>query len=171
MFVDDDGLRLGERLLRAVPLPAAVLAGPRRVELRLEGWLEEVEEQIQAARKLSDDFTIVEDGRFPIEPVDDSPIVVEAAVAPSRIADAVRGRADWHALLGVGIVWLGLADAGEELRAARRRISELGGIAPVVKGPGGLGDEPVAAPEIHRRLKQAFDPAGILAPGKFWSDF
>jgi FAD/FMN-containing dehydrogenase len=26
----------------------------------------------------------------------------------------------------------------------------------------------VAALEIHRRLKAAFDPAGILAPGRFW---
>ena len=45
---------------------------------------------------------------------------------------------------------------------------ELGGIAPAVRGPGGLGDATVPGLEIHRRLKAAFDPAGVLAPGRFW---
>jgi FAD/FMN-containing dehydrogenase len=35
-----------------------------------------------------------------------------------------------------------------------------------VRGPGGLGDTPVPAPEIQRRIKAAFDPANILAPGR-----
>jgi FAD/FMN-containing dehydrogenase len=39
----------------------------------------------------------------------------------------------------------------------------------VIRGPGGLGDAPVAAVDVHRRLKAAFDPAGILAPGRFWA--
>jgi FAD/FMN-containing dehydrogenase len=26
----------------------------------------------------------------------------------------------------------------------------------------------VAAPEVQRRLKQAFDPNGVLAPGRGW---
>jgi FAD/FMN-containing dehydrogenase len=38
----------------------------------------------------------------------------------------------------------------------------------VIAGPGGLGDTPLPAPDVHRRLKDAFDPAGILAPGRFW---
>jgi FAD/FMN-containing dehydrogenase len=41
-------------------------------------------------------------------------------------------------------------------------------MARVIRGPGGLGDAPVAALEVHRRLKAAFDPAGILSPGRFW---
>jgi FAD/FMN-containing dehydrogenase len=39
----------------------------------------------------------------------------------------------------------------------------------VVHGEGGLGAA-LPAPAIHRRLKQAFDPAGILAPGRFWGE-
>ena len=63
----------------------------------------------------------------------------------------------------------GTADDGERLESLRRRVAEAGGIAPVIRGPGGLGDAPVAALEVHRRLKAAFDPAGILAPGRFWA--
>ena len=70
--------------------------------------------------------------------------------------------------MGVGIAWVGLAD-DERLAALRARVTEAGGIAPVIRGPGGLGNAPVAALEVHRRLKAAFDPAGILAPGRFWA--
>jgi FAD/FMN-containing dehydrogenase len=70
--------------------------------------------------------------------------------------------------MGVGIAWVGLGDPGERLAALRGRVAEAGGIAPVIRGPGGLGDAPVAALEVHRRLKAAFDPAGILAPARFW---
>jgi len=37
------------------------------------------------------------------------------------------------------------------------------------RGQGGLGDPPVAAPEVQRRLQAAFDPNGVLAPGRSWS--
>ena len=33
---------------------------------------------------------------------------------------------------------------------------------------GGLGDDRIPAPEVHRRLKAAFDPNGVLAPGRGW---
>jgi glycolate oxidase FAD binding subunit len=71
----------------------------------------------------------------------------------------------------------GNADAGApidydrllaDIAALRARVAEAGGIAPVVRGPGGLGDAPMPAREVHRRLKAAFDPAGILAPGRLW---
>jgi FAD/FMN-containing dehydrogenase len=146
-----------------------VLAAPRRVEVRLEGWPDEVDEQIAATRTVSEDFTVLEDEPFPAERVDDAPVVVEASVPPSRIASVVEGREDWHALLGVGTVWFGLEqDANGSLASVRGRVAEAGGIAPVVEGPGGHGDPPLPAPEVHRRLKAAFDPAGILAPGRFW---
>src|SRR5439155_79493 len=46
---DDGGLELGRRVLDAIPLPAAVLAEPDRLVVRLEGWPEEVQEQVVAA--------------------------------------------------------------------------------------------------------------------------
>jgi glycolate oxidase FAD binding subunit len=169
VFTKEGGLGLGGLLLRSIPLPAAVLASPRRVEVRLEGWPEEVEEQVAIARTVSQDFTMLEDEPFPAARVDEAPVVVEASLPPSRVAAIVEGREDWHALLGVGTIWFGLGgDGNAALATVRGRVAEAGGIAPVVKGPGGLGDPPLPAPEVHRRLKAAFDPAGILAPGRFW---
>lgn len=166
----EGGLGLGWRLLEAVPLPVAVLAGPERVELRLEGWPEEVEEQAAAARAVAPEPEVEDDGAFPATtPWAERPVVVEASVAPSKIGEltAAAGEA-WGALVGVGLVWCGLASADGELSALRTLAEELGGIAPVIRGPGGLGGATPPAPAIHRRLKHAFDPAGILAPGRFW---
>ena len=169
VFAGDGGLGLGGAILDAVPLPAAVLASPGRVEVRLEGWAEEVEEQTAAARSLTQDLYVLEDEPFPAEPVDAAPVVAEAAVAPSRMATITSGREGWSALMGVGLVWFRLVEANGGLTELRGRVAETGGIAPVVKGEGGLGDAPPPALEVHRRLRRAFDPAGILAPGRFWA--
>jgi FAD/FMN-containing dehydrogenase len=95
------------------------------------------------------------------------PVVAEAAVPASRLDAAVVGDA-WGALVGVGLAWVGLGSADGELDRLRDHVREVGGIAPVVRGPGGLGDAAVAAPDVQRRLKQAFDPNGVLAPGRGW---
>ena len=150
-------------VLAAVPAAAAVLVTPGGIEVRLEGWEREVAEQLSA---LGGDATALE--AFPSDrPWDERPIVAEAAVAPSRLEAALDGETAFGALAGVGIAWVGLDDA-EGLSSLRERVSTLGGIAPVIRGPGGLGDDRVAAPEVHRRLKDAFDPNGVLAPGRGW---
>jgi FAD/FMN-containing dehydrogenase len=95
------------------------------------------------------------------------PVVAEAAVPPSRLDAAVAGDA-WGALAGVGLAWVGLEAPDGELDRLRDRVRAVGGIAPVVRGPGGLGDAAVTAPDVQRRLKQAFDPNGVLAPGRGW---
>ena len=164
-----DGLELGRRLLETVPLPTAVLAEPDRATVWLEGWAAEVEEQTQAARGVTDQLEI-EDDPTPFDPLAlEAQVIVEAAVSPSKIGELVADQGGWTALLGVGLVWFRLDD-GENgpIRSIRRRAHASGGIAPVIKGPGGLGQTTVAAHEVHRRLKAAFDPAGILAPGRGW---
>jgi glycolate oxidase FAD binding subunit len=162
---------LAAALLAAAPLAAAVLVTPGEVVVRLEGWQADVEEQAATAVAAAG-----------IEPASDeqgtpfprsrawleAPVVVEAALPPSRLPElAAAAGANWAALAGVGILWAGLPDASGPLAALRARAAELGGIAPVVRGPGGLGPGlPAAA--VHQRIKRAFDPAGILAPGRFW---
>jgi glycolate oxidase FAD binding subunit len=155
-------------ILNAVPAAAAVLATAHGVELRLEGWHEEVEEQARSAADVVDPIEDVDDEPFPASrPWEDRPVVAEVAVPPSRLGDVVVGDA-WGALVGVGIAWVGLGGAGAELEGLRRRAREAAGIAPVVRGPGGLGNSRLPAPDVHRRLKTAFDPNGVLAPGRGW---
>ena len=163
---DDGGLELGRRVLDAIPLPAAVLAEPDRIVVRLEGWPEEVEEQTTAAGTIVGfDET---DAPFPEARFPEATIVAEGAVAPSRLEALVAGVDRYRAVIGVGIAWVPFED-DEELTSFRARAAELGGIAPVIRGPGGLGDGPVPAPEVERRVRGAMDPAGILAPGRAWS--
>jgi glycolate oxidase FAD binding subunit len=164
----DGGLLSGRKILEAVPLPSAVVATPERVEVALEGWPEEIEEQTAAIRSAAGNVRLLEaDGVRGSEAVAGT-TVVEVAVPPSKLEAVLDGETDWRALMGVGIAWVGSPDADERLTALRGRVAEAGGIAPVIRGPGGLGDAPVPALEVHRRLKAAFDPAGILAPGRFW---
>jgi glycolate oxidase FAD binding subunit len=154
-------------LLGAVPAAAAVLVTSDGVEVRLEGWREEVEEQTEAVSAIAEPLETLEDGAFPASPPwASSAIVAEVSAPPSRLAELVAGDA-WGALAGVGLAWVGLEDE-EALGALRERVRAAGGIAPVVRGPGGLGDETVPAPEVQRRLKESFDPKGVLAPGRGW---
>ena len=161
------GLEVGRALLDAVPLPSAIVATPDRVEVALEGWPEGIEEQTAVIRGAGGDVEIREGETVRGPEAIEASVVAEVAVAPSRLETVLDGEDDWRALMGVGIAWVGLPD-GDRLASLRRRAAEAGGIAPVIRGPGGLGDAPVAALEVQRRLKAAFDPAGILAPGRFW---
>lgn len=163
LVTTDGGLELATRLLKEVPLPTAVLAEEHRIVVRLEGWPEEVDEQTVAARKIVTCDEV--ETPFPEPNFPDSPIVVEVAVPPSQLAAAVEGRTSWRALVGIGLAWVPVTDA-DDLASLRTRIER--GIAPVIRGPGGLGDTPVPAPDVQRRIKQALDPARILAPGRGW---
>ncbi len=166
LVAHEGGVELGRRLLDAVPLPAAVLAEPDRIVVRLEGWPEEIEEQTAAARSV----TAVDetDAPFPEVSFPEATIVAEAAVTPSRLGALLAGVDRYRGIVGVGIAWLPFEDEGA-LTAFRACAAELGGIAPAIRGPGGLGDGAVPAPEVQRRIRAAMDPAGILAPGRAWS--
>jgi glycolate oxidase FAD binding subunit len=161
------GIEAATEVLRAVPGAAAVLATPDGVELRLEGWREEVEDQTAAAGGVEEPIDAVDDAPFPSSsPWESAAAVAEVAVPPSRLATVLDG-GTWGALVGVGIAWIAV-EGDEELADLRARVLEAGGIAPVVRGPGGLGEARVPALEVQRRLKDAFDPNGVLAPGRGW---
>ena len=69
--------------------------------------------------------------------------------------------------------WI-LPDAADA-QAVRARAVELGGHATAFRaGDRAAGVfQPLAAPlaVVHRRLKQAFDPAGIFNPGRLYPEF
>ena len=151
----EGGFGAARAIADAVPGAASILARSKDVSVRLEGWADEVTAMETAARAA----VPIQEGAVALDGVDDGTTILEASVPPSRLDALVEGRSGWSALVGVGIAWMA-AHTPEEIDAIRERAAELGGIAPAVRGPGGL--------EIHRRLKAAFDPAGVLAPGRFW---
>ena len=159
----EGGVELGEQILAAVPLPAAVLAEPGRVALRLEGWPDEVAEQAAAAAKVC---TMADDDptAFPGVPFPEAPGVARAAVPPSRLPQLLDGIDEYRALLGVGFAWVPCEDA-TPLATLRERAHRLGGTAPVVRGQGDFDAEELPLPEVQARIKAALDPAGILIAG------
>jgi glycolate oxidase FAD binding subunit len=160
----------------ALPFASSVLATPGSIEVRLEGWPEDVEAQSRLVGTLLEDAHPEDDVPFPSQrPWLDQAVTVEAAVAPSSLIELTHAvLAPWGALAGVGLVWAGLPSAGEPLDELRALVAALGGIAPVTKGSGGLGPGgPKPGSEawaIQRRIKVAFDPRGVLAPGRFWGE-
>lgn len=136
-WVSDDPFSVGRRILEGVPLPAAVVATPQRVILRLEGWPDEVAAQARTAAVVVGPPG--DDDAWP-PPGPRGSHRAEISVPPSQLADPGAGL-DWAALLGVGVCWVGADD-------------------PTLLPPSPSAGLP--APEIHRRLKASFDPAGIL---------
>jgi glycolate oxidase FAD binding subunit len=90
------------------------------------------------------------------------------SVAPTHPPLRLSGKTlyEWNG----GLRWLYSDESPETLRAAAR---EAGGQATLFRGGDRDGDvfEPLAEPlaEFHRRLKAAFDPAGILNPGRLYA--
>ena len=82
---------------------------------------------------------------------------------------------DW----GGGLVWLAVPvgdDAGHE--AVRAAVAEAGGHATLIRAPAAVrAATPVFQPQpdglaaLCRRVKESFDPQGILNPGRIYADF
>ena len=164
------GLEHARTVVAEVPLVAGVIASLDAVEVRLEGWANEIDALRGATERLAPELRVDDADRFPREPWWTWPAegtVIEASVAPSRLGRVVEGAQRFAALAGVGLAWIS-APTPDDIGAARARVAAEGGIAPAVRGPGGLGEAPVPGTAVHRRLRSSFDPAGILAPGRGW---
>jgi glycolate oxidase FAD binding subunit len=168
-------LALATAIVAEAPLVTGALATPDRVEVRLEGWADEVDELAAMVRRLAPDTeTASDDGGpfpFPSAPWWTWPVngtIVEAALVPSKLGPALAGLEEYSALATVGLAWIA-ASTDEVLAEIRAKIERAGGIAPAIRGPGGLGAAAIAAPDVHRRLRASFDPADILAPGRSWA--
>jgi glycolate oxidase FAD binding subunit len=94
-----------------------------------------------------------------------------------RLVDLITPAAQMYYDWGGGLIWLAMpfedeADAG----SVRRAVGELGGHATLVRAPASLRAsvdvfEPQAAglAALSKRLKEGFDPKGMLNPGRLWA--
>ena len=76
------------------PLVAGVIASGHAVEVRLEGWTDEVDELAQAVSGLAPDVVADDDARFPREPWwawDIDGTIVEVSVRPSALGRLLEG--------------------------------------------------------------------------------
>jgi glycolate oxidase FAD binding subunit len=162
----EGGMDLASALVEGVPSPIVVIAEPAAITVSLEGWPDEVEDQLRSVRSIADAETLSE-GPILLPNGEGPGTVLEISVRASALNRILAGASSWQALAGVGVAWI-LIGASDELSAIRAGVASLGGVAPAVRGPGGLGANPLAAVAVQRRIKDAFDPHGIFAPGRFW---
>jgi len=162
-----------ERALRAgAPVTGAAHDG-ERARIRLSGAASAV---AAGARALggegADDahfWARLRDHDMPLFAEADTEPLWRLSLAPASQPAAIPGRTivDWAGQLH----WI---RTGEPPQRLRRVAEEAGGHATLFRG--GERATPVFTPlepalaRVHRRLKQAFDPVGVLNPGRMYPD-
>jgi glycolate oxidase FAD binding subunit len=155
----EERIALAGRVLAGPARPTAVLLAPGRIAVELAGPPEDV---------------VAPEGLAPLAGAPPAPAgdgLVEAGVSPPRLADLVRALEamglDHEARMGVGTCLVAVSSA-EEVAAVRGRALALGGHASVIDGDDPLREDPWGPPppglHLMRRMRDAFDPAGVLNP-------
>src|SRR5215510_6760399 len=102
------------------------------------------------------------------------------SVAPSRahqIAAAITPAAQMFYDWAGGLIWVAMPFAGEpDAAAIRRSVAAVGGHATLVRAPTAVravvdvfAPEESASTALAKRVKESFDPTGILNPGRMWA--
>ena len=101
---------------------------------------------------------------------------VPPAAGPGLLTDLERKLAfDWLADWSGGLLWLAVHDEEEDggAPAIREVIAAPGGHATLIRAPAGLRlrievfqPQPAALARLSARVKESFDPKGILNPGR-----
>lgn len=171
-------------------------AGPGRLVLVVQGRSPAVLEQARAAMRLLQPYGTVElleqpDGLEQSRPWrggEEAAVGLKAACVPTELPGVVRDLwaaaagaglgAELGAHAGIGVAYAALRGGGAEALAvaigdARERVGRRGGTLVVLEAPlevkrrvdawGPPGD----ALALMRRVKERFDPAGTMSPGRF----
>ena len=94
-----------------------------------------------------------------------------------RVVDLITPAAQMFYDWGGGLIWVGMPYADEPgAGAVRNAMFELGGHATLIRAPSSVRvgldvfqpEEPALA-GLSRRVKESFDPKGVLNPGRMWA--
>ena len=102
------------------------------------------------------------------------------STAPSRgheIAAAITPAAQMYYDWGGGLVWVAMPFADEpDAASIRHAVAALGGHATLVRAPASLRasvyvfePQDAALAGLNKRVKEGFDPKGVLNPGRMWA--
>jgi glycolate oxidase FAD binding subunit len=179
----------------AAHLPANLDGGGARTLIRIEGFSVSIDYRLGELKRLLKRFGAAEviegeaaaavwrsvrDVTVLAEPRDRAVWRVSTAPTqgPAVMAQAARALdARWFYDWGGGLVWIATAVAGDAGAAAiRAAVRTTGGHATLVRAPAEVRAavdvfEPLSEPlmRITAGLKTAFDPAGVLNPGRMYA--
>jgi glycolate oxidase FAD binding subunit len=155
---------IGEQARHHLHQPASVLLSPDRLDIELIGPPDDLVAPMGMHLSTA-------------PPVFGGPATVELGVSPAVLPQLASDLAEcgfaFQAQLGVGICTIAIATL-DELRDVRAMAIAAGGHAVILDAPDALRADPwgpaPAGLAIMRRLKNSFDPAGILNRGQFLGD-
>jgi glycolate oxidase FAD binding subunit len=143
--------------------------------LRLEGFVPSVAHRKETLSALLKEF-----GAVSFLDESQSRALWRISVPPSRgheIARAITPAAQMFYDWAGGLVWVAMPFAGEpDAAAIRGAVAAVGGHATLVRAPAAVrASVDVFAPEeaavraLGKRVKESFDPKGLLNPGRMWA--
>ena len=100
-----------------------------------------------------------------------------APASGHRLVDLITPAAQMFYDWAGGLVWLGMPYEDEpDAGSVRAAVAELGGHATLIRAPAAVrAAVDVFQPEepglraLSRRVKESFDPKGVLNPGRMWA--
>jgi glycolate oxidase FAD binding subunit len=111
--------------------------------------------------------------------VSDDRAVWRISVAPTHghhVANAIGDGAEFFYDWAGGLIWVAMPPANDGGAAAVRRALGGNGHATLIRAPAAIrAVVPVFEPQdaglaaLTKRVKESFDPKGILGPGKMWA--
>ena len=153
------------RALAIAQRPQAILQTPGRVSVYLAGTQAEVEAQVAAlGGSATPGLT------WPDRPLGE--VAASLRVPPSLVPDAVEriGAHDFVAAHGVGEVLVAGSLAVDTVTGWRDWAESHGGALVITRSPAGFTLDPWGTPpvtlDLQRRIKAAFDPIGVMVPGR-----
>jgi glycolate oxidase FAD binding subunit len=124
-------------------------------------------------RAIRDVAPFADGGTAPVWRISTAPM--QGATLAAGIAAAAGG--SWYLDWGGGLIWMSLPPSDDAaVGKLRPMVAKAGGHATLLRAPAAIRaavavfepqDEGVAA--LSRRVKESFDPKGILNPGRMWA--
>jgi len=94
-----------------------------------------------------------------------------------ELAAMIAPDAQWFQDWAGGLIWIAMPPSGDAGGASiRRALAALGGHATLIRAPAALRaavdvfePQPAALAAVTKRVKESFDPKGVLNPGRMWA--